>query len=151
MDKQSTLVSLIEEANKYNIKVLSPDINTSETNFIARKGKIYFGMAGIKGVGVAAVNSIVSVRKEKPFTSVFDFALRTEHCNKRILEALICSGAFDTIHSLKIRSQLFASVDLILDYSKKVTARNNNVIEDMFAMVDSITTIPTPELIFAPE
>jgi len=151
MDKQATLVSLIEEANKYNIKVLSPDINTSDTNFIAKKGKIFFGLAGIKGVGVVAVDNIVAVRKEKPFNSVFDFALRTEHCNKRILEALICSGAFDSIHTIKSRSQLFASVDLILDYSKKVTARNNNEIDDMFAVDDSTPTIQPPSLIFAPD
>jgi len=149
--EQKALVSLIEEASKYNIRVLQPDVNTSDTNFIAKDGKIYFGMAGIKGVGASTVDHIVAVRGEQLFTSIFDFAVRVEQCNKRVLEALICSGAFDTLYGKNSRSCLFASVDMILEYSKKVIARNNNEIEDLFATGDTSETIQPPELIFAPE
>jgi DNA polymerase-3 subunit alpha len=151
MGDQSELVSLIDEAAKYNIKVLAPDVNTSDTNFIAKNGSIYFGLAGIKGVGVAAVDNIVEVRQDKKFTSIFDFAIRTDKCNKRILEALIGSGAFDSIHNQKMRSQLFASVDVVLDFAKKVNARNNNEVEDLFAMGETASTFIEPELIFTPE
>jgi len=151
MGNQTELVSLIEEAKKFNISVLAPDVNTSDTNFIAKGTNIYFGMAGIKGVGVAAVDNIVEVRKEKEFVSIFDFALRTDKCNKRVLEALIGSGAFDSLHHQKLRSQLFASVDVILEYAKKVNARTNNEIEDLFAIGTNQPTFQEPSLIFTPE
>jgi DNA polymerase-3 subunit alpha len=151
MNYQTGLVSLIEEANKFNIKVLSPDINTSDTNFIAKNGSIYFGMAGIKGVGVAAVDNIVAAREEQPFTSIFDFAIRVEQCNKRILEALIGAGAFDSIYTEKMRSQLFASVDKILDYAKNINAKNNNDIDDLFGTDTNVSSIKEPDLIFATE
>ncbi len=116
-----TIVALIDEAKAFEINTLPPDVNKSVATFMAIDSQnIVFGLAGIKGVGITAVESIIKAREEKPFTSFFDFAARCDSkvINRRVLEALISSGAFD---SLKIghRAQLFAAIDSALEFAKK--------------------------------
>jgi len=60
-------------------------------------GKIRFGLNAVKGVGRGAIEAIIAARASGPFTSIFDFCARVDSqmANKRVLEALIRSGAFD--------------------------------------------------------
>ena len=111
LNDQKKIVALIDEAKRFGISVLPPDVNRSLATFAAEKDVIYFGMAAIKGVGVTAVDEIVKARQEDPFTSIFDFAARVDSkvVNKRILEALVCSGAFDSTRSGH-RAPLFAAI-----------------------------------------
>lgn len=106
--KEITL--FLDECKRMGILVLGPDVNESENKFtVNRKGEIRFGMAGIKNVGEAAVMSITDERKKNgPFTSIFDFTRRisSHHINKRCMEALAKSGAFDCFEGMH-RSQLF--------------------------------------------
>ncbi|MFN5875815.1 MAG: DNA polymerase III subunit alpha, partial [Ignavibacteria bacterium] len=99
LNDQTKIVALIDEAKRMGITVLPPDVNRSMATFIAENKSIYFGLAGIKGVGVTAVESIVEARKDSPFTSIFDFTARVDKkvVNKRVMEALVCSGAFDSL------------------------------------------------------
>jgi DNA polymerase-3 subunit alpha len=121
LNDQNKIVALIDEAKKFGIKVLPPDVNRSMATFVADAKAIYFGMAGIKTVGISAVDSIVETRREAPFTSLFDFAARVEKkvVNRRILEALVCSGAFDSLRHGH-RAQLFAVIDTALHYATQV-------------------------------
>ncbi|MDR0927111.1 MAG: DNA polymerase III subunit alpha [Ignavibacteria bacterium] len=150
MNGQNELVDVFEEAKKFNINILPPDVNLSNTYFVAKDDAIVFGMAGIKGVGTAVVDDMVAVRKEKPFSSIFDFAGRVSQCNKRVLEALICAGAFDSIYSTKERATLFNSVDLALEYAKNENNRNNTGTADLFGDTEDAVTVE-PKLIFAPD
>ncbi|MCH3950723.1 MAG: DNA polymerase III subunit alpha [Acidaminococcus sp.] len=98
------------------IKVLPPDINTSEAGFSVDGKTIRFGLGAIKSVGDAAVDVILEEReKNGPFKDFFDFANRVDmtKVNKRVVENLIKSGSMDTFH-LK-RSQLLAIMDQVLD------------------------------------
>jgi DNA polymerase-3 subunit alpha len=98
------------------IKVLPPDINTSEAGFSVDGKTIRFGLGAIKSVGDAAVDVILAEReKNGPFKDFFDFANRVDmtKVNKRVVENLIKSGSMDTFH-LK-RSQLLAIMDQVLD------------------------------------
>jgi len=151
MNNQEYLVVLFDEAKRFGINVLAPDVNTSATNFIAKNNNIYFGMAGIKGVGNAAVDNISERRNEKQFTTIFDFASRVEQSNKRVLEALICAGAFDSIHTEKMRSQLFNSIDVILEYAKNKNKHSNSDMYDMFAADENTNNSTEPQFIFTPE
>ncbi|MFN8358712.1 MAG: DNA polymerase III subunit alpha [Candidatus Kapaibacterium sp.] len=122
------VVALIDEAKAFEINTLPPDVNKSVATFMAIDSKnIVFGLAGIKGVGISAVESIIKAREEKPFTSFYDFAARCDNkvINRRVLEALISSGAFD---SLKIghRAQLFAAIDSALEFAKKSGAAQSD-------------------------
>jgi DNA polymerase-3 subunit alpha len=121
LNDQAKIVALIDEAKRVNITVLPPDINRSMATFVAEGSSIYFGLAGIKGVGITAVESIVEARKDSPFTSIFDFAARVDKkvVNKRVLEALVCSGAFDSLRNGH-RAQLFSVIDTAIHYASQV-------------------------------
>ena len=121
LNDQDKIVRLIDEARRFSITVLPPDVNRSTATFVADKNVIYFGMAGIKTVGIGAVDAIVEARQEQPFSSIFDFSARVEKkvVNRRVLEALVCTGAFDSLNTGH-RSQLFSVIDTALHYASQV-------------------------------
>ena len=100
----------VKECRLQGIKVLGPDINESELNFIVNEfGEIRFGLAAIKGVGELAVNSITEERlKNGSFSSIFDLTRRINlrAVNKRCLEALAMAGAYDNFKGTH-RAQYF--------------------------------------------
>jgi DNA polymerase III subunit alpha len=108
------------EAKQKNIKLLPPSINSSSYPFTVEKGAIRFSLAAIKGVGAAALREIVQVRKNKRFTDLFDFCMRTsiKNVNRKTLEMLISSGAFDEFG--EDRANLLASLDLAIEHAELV-------------------------------
>ena len=110
----------IEEANKYGIKVLPPDINKSFLEYAPDGKNIRFGMAAIKQVGEPVVEAIIKEREENgEFKNIFDFCKRVDakYVNKKSLEGLIKAGAFSNIE--KSRKQLFENIEHILDVTSK--------------------------------
>ncbi len=105
----------LEEARGMDIEILSPDINRSEVDFAVLEGKILFGLQGIKSVGLAALENIVTERQEKPFIDLLDFCTRIDlrTSNKRVIENLIYAGAFDKLPGN--RAQQFEELSLIMD------------------------------------
>jgi DNA polymerase-3 subunit alpha len=89
----------MEECKRMGIKVLGPDINESLNGFaVNAKGEIRFGLGGLKGVGDAAIESIIAERKSNGiYKDVFDFIKRVNQrtVNKKSIESLASSGAFD--------------------------------------------------------
>jgi len=89
----------MEECKRAGIAVTSPDINESDVHFTVNKNKeIRYALSAIKGVGEAAVESIIEERKANgPYKSIFDLARRANmrSVNKKSLEALAYAGAFD--------------------------------------------------------
>lgn len=150
------LQAFINEANKFNIAVLAPDVNVSGLLFSAKdKNSIVYGLSAISGVGTKIVEEILEARKDEPFISIFDFAVRVTKCSKKVLEALISSGAFDSIYGMESRSMLFASIEMVLEFAKKVEKTKNNTMDALFGSIedtsDSIYGIKEPLLIFTPE
>lgn len=100
----------MEECKRMGIKVLGPDINESKQGFaVNKKGEIRFGLGGLKGVGEAAIESIMEERQiNGPFQNVFEFIKRINQrtVNKKSLESLVYSGAFDCFSELH-RAQYF--------------------------------------------
>lgn len=90
----------IEESKRMGIPVLGPDINESDYKFSVNKaGQIRFGLGAMKGVGEAAVASIIGERKANgPFKSIFDLVKRINlrTANKKTFESLAYGGAFDS-------------------------------------------------------
>ncbi|MBN1897569.1 MAG: DNA polymerase III subunit alpha [Spirochaetes bacterium] len=100
--KVEDILKYIREAKKLKLKILPPDINTSEVVFKAKKtqqGKgIIFGLAAIKNVGTKVSECIVEERKENgTYTDIMHFFLRLDSgiLNKKVMESLIKAGAFD--------------------------------------------------------
>ena len=110
----------IEECQRLGIPVDAPNINTAEGKFVAREGRVQYGLSAIKGVGSAAIEQIVQNRNEKgEFRSIFDFSSRidTRVCNKKTIESLAQAGAFDSLH--ENRAQLLASVEDVISYASR--------------------------------
>jgi DNA polymerase-3 subunit alpha len=128
-DNTDSVVKFIAEARAQGIEVRRPDINESDTDFtvvagIDDKGKskksIRFGLGAVKGVGEGAVEVIKAARDEGgPFLSLFDFCKRVDgrKVNRKVLEALVKSGAFDGISASNgvSRARLFAAIGLASD------------------------------------
>lgn len=110
----------IEECQRIGIAVDPPNVNSSEGKFVARDGRVQYGLSAIKGVGSAAIEELVKERTEKGrFSSIFDFSSRidTRVCNKKTMESLAQAGAFDTLHDN--RAQLVASIEDVLNYASR--------------------------------
>jgi len=104
------LTFFMEECKRMGLKVLGPDINESKKGFaVNQKGEVRVGLGGLKGVGEAAVESMISEReKDGQFKSIFDLVKRNNQrtVNKKTLESLAYAGAFDCFTSLH-RAQYF--------------------------------------------
>lgn len=101
----SKLTGFMDECKAMKIRVKGPDVNESFAKFgVNASGDIRFGLAGIKGVGTNVVNDIIEARKAGgPFESIYDFMERVNlsSLNRRTLESLALSGAFDCFSEIK--------------------------------------------------
>ena len=123
----------IRHARNSGIEVMPPDVNRSGVDFDAEGGKILFGMAGVKGVGQTAVEAILEARKEGRFKSLFDFCERVDmkRVNKKTLEALIKTGAFDFCGHP--RARLMEAIDKALQRAQAAQAQQDQA--DFFGML----------------
>jgi DNA polymerase-3 subunit alpha len=101
MDNTDKVVVLIEECREMKRIVLPPDINRSEFRFAVQPGgAILYGLGAIKGVGEAAISDLLAERgKSGAFADLVDLCRRIDSrkANRRVLEALIKAGAFDSL------------------------------------------------------
>ena len=98
-DKDKSAVYL-NECRKMGIKVLPPDVNSSDANFTTVGTDIRFGLTAVRNVGANVVISIVATRKAKDaFADFSDFLKKVDPvaCNKKVVESLIKAGAFDSL------------------------------------------------------
>ena len=120
MGDTDKLKILFDDAVSFGISFENPNINTGDYVFIPLGGqKISYGLGAVKGTGQLAIAEIVEARRiGGNFTSLFDFCTRVDRTkvNKRSVEALIKSGAFDCISG--DRSSVLSSVDLAWDYAQ---------------------------------
>ena len=157
-DDITSVTKLMDECKAMGMHVLAPDVNESELNFTVNKnGDIRFGLGGIKGVGEGSVDAIVSERsKGGKYTSIYDFIERVplSSCNRKTLESLALSGAFDSLPNL-YREQLTAInsrgelvMDTLIRYGNKFQQEKNQNENSLFgAFGDAFAVeIQKPEL-----
>jgi DNA polymerase-3 subunit alpha len=154
------VVTLIEESKRMGIEVLPPDVNESVGSFKVVETKIRFGLEAVKNVGHGAIEAIVSARERVgKFTSLFQFCEEVElgALNKRVIESLIQSGAFDSVS--KHRAQLMASLDTAMNYGQAVQEDKKRGQTSLFDIGStsspqagaSSKTSPTPKMFEVPE
>ena len=139
----------VDQAQKMRIDVLGPDINESrDTYTVVQNGNrraIRFGLLGIKNVGKSFLADVVRERAAGKFTSFENFVSRMSGCdlNKRQVESLIKSGAFDTLGTK--RSALLSEYERIIDiYLKKQRSQSQGQL-DLFSLGGSSSTDDYPE------
>ena len=155
MDNTDKVVIFYQETNALGVTVRPPNINDSTWRFSVEKGEVLYGLGAIKGVGEGAIDQVVKARQQAgTFKSLFDFCERVDgkRVNRRVLEALIKAGAFD---SLGVdRATLFASVDIALKAAERL--RNNhaqgqsdlfgNLVDEPDLQLDYVEGMPWPAL-----
>ncbi|MBS0848556.1 DNA polymerase III subunit alpha [Citrobacter sp. JGM124] len=101
MDNTDKIVGLVDECWRMGLKILPPDINSGLYHFhVNDDGEIVYGIGAIKGVGEGPIEAIIEARNEGGyFRELFDLCARTDtkKLNRRVLEKLIMSGAFDRL------------------------------------------------------
>jgi len=110
-----SVVKYINEARELSIEVLPPDVNESGYKFtVVGDKRVRFGLGAIRNVGRAAIDSILAARAVAPFASLFDLCDRVDLrlCNKRVFEAMISSGALDSLGGH--RAQFLSALDSAL-------------------------------------
>jgi len=175
-EKIDKVVRTVAEARSMGITVLPPDVNESEIDFtvvytpddaenVARLRhkpvcyngavhdpmgpKIRFGLGAIKGVGSAALDTILESRKadpeedgeltERPFVDIFDFGARVDlrRVNKSVVEALVQCGAFDTVHgAIDVhRAQAFIAIEQAIERGKRIQSERSSGQESLFGLM----------------
>jgi DNA polymerase III subunit alpha len=160
------LAMYMAESRDRGIPVLPPDINESQLHFSVEPGRgVRFGLTAIKGLGETAINAIIEARTQlggripslHPLCEILDLRM----ANKRVFEALVKSGACDTLVGAgthpalrdpipSVRARLFAAIDGACEHGAR-TQRNKEFGQgdlDLFGGGDSSgpTTIPLPDV-----
>lgn len=136
MDNTDKVVMLFEETRRMKIEVVPPSVNASFYSFTVINDKtIQYGLGAIKGVGAAAIENLIIEREENgPFENLFDLCKRIDlrKANKRVLDALIKSGAMDSLGAGRstLNENLEKATSLAEQHNKNIDSGQN----DMFGL-----------------
>lgn len=138
MDNTDKVVIFHNECKQMKIPVNPPAVNASQYYFtVAPDQSILYGLGAIKGVGESAINAIVQERQSRgPYTGLFNFCQRSDlrKVNRRVIEALVKSGAFDE-WNLE-RASLLASLEKALKLAEVAQHNKSSGQSDFFSLFD---------------
>ncbi len=145
MQNTDNVVFLIDDCRHNNLEVLPPSVNMSIYQFHASDPKtIVYGLGAIKGVGEAAMQSVIDSRiQEGPYKDLFDFCHRVDmkKINKRTLEALIRAGAMDCLGIE--RADLMAQLPEAVQAAEQARSNRESGIMDLFGEVEEVQRKPS--------
>ncbi|MFO0659879.1 MAG: DNA polymerase III subunit alpha, partial [Polyangiaceae bacterium] len=172
-EKNDKVVRILSEAQAWNIKVLPPDINESDTDFKVvyanpngdwkqhskfkwrdpYQPQIRFGLGAVRGVGGSALDAVYEARSQGgTFKGLFDFAARVDakRLNRAVLEALVQCGAFDTslVHDGVSRARAYAGIDLALERARSASKdreRGQTSLFGLFSAAEATSGPPKSE------
>lgn len=148
MDRTEKVIVLLHECEVMKLDVAPPDINKSDYFFtVLDETHLMYGLGAIKGVGEAAIENIIAARVNGPFTDLFNFCQRVDlrKVNRRVLEALIKSGCFDSLG--QHRASLLASVNNALQQAEQALHNQTYGQHDLLGMQ---TETQAPQYVAAP-
>ena len=136
-DNRDKIIKYMSTCKEMGINILPPDINESFKDFSISGENIRFGLAAVKNVGEAAIDSIISAREKGKFSSFMDFLTRTDlrKTNKRVIESLIKCGAFDSL-GFK-RRQLIQHYEEAMDEAQRRQKETQSSQSSFFDQLDS--------------
>jgi len=142
MTDTDRLKVLIKECKRMGLEIVSPDIKTSKADFTTDGNKIFYALAAIKNVGVKAANSVIkAVEENTSVNTIFDLVKHIDLrlVNKKVLESLACSGAFDSLEGK--RSAKFESVGRALEFAQKYQSEQSRGQTSLFGGKQSGTSV----------
>ena len=141
MDNTDKVVTFLDESRALGITVQPPDVNASQYMFVAVQPQvIQYGLGAIKGVGQGACEAIVAERGHGAYTDLADFCRRVDptKLNRRVLEALILSGALDTL--APTRASLMLQLPAAIKAAEQHLRDRQSGQNDMFGTALGATT-----------
>ncbi len=146
------LSQFVQEAQKFGIQILPPDMNRSQVLFSVEaladgQLAIRYGLSAVKNVGPQAMEMIVAERNAAgAFSSIHDMARRVhaQALNKRQLEHLVMAGAFDSMHAN--RASVFASLDAMSALASAATQEKNSAQVSLFEIASAPSTASSDAL-----
>lgn len=144
-DNTDKVVKYIDEAKRMKIFLGAPNINHSQLEFSAinkdGQDQILFGLGAIKGVGEAAVESILDARSKSEFKDIQDFINRIEpqKVNKRVIECIIKAGGFDAFGYS--RRALIEQVEIMVETAKKSSSLQKDAQFSLFGDDEEVMSV----------
>ena len=147
LEKNNTdkVVKYVDELKRMDIRLLPPDINRSDLEFVADsidgEEAVIFGLGAVKGAGDIAIRSILEAREEGPFTDLSDFVSRIDghKVNKKVIEALIKAGALDGLGYS--RQAMLVQIEEIIDGVKKAGEARKMAVGSLFGGGEEMTSV----------
>jgi len=144
MQSIDRVVIVVDEIRRMKLALLPPGVNISEFRFSVQGEAVVYGLGAVRGVGEGPVSAIVEARAHGAFIDLADFCRRVDSkkANKRVLLALISSGAMDEFaidgeNLNQTRARLLATLPQAIQGAEQV-ARNQAVgITDLFGGIES--------------
>jgi len=150
MDHTDKLSGIMDECKSMGLSVLPPDVNESMEEFtVTTNGHLRYGLAAVKGVGQAAIESILLARNSAPFNDLLDLAKRVDlrKVNKRVFEALVRSGACDLLGAH--RGLLWTQLPHVVHAAEQYSTQMSSGQVDLFGATHSEAVVHLPQV--APE
>lgn len=144
----------MEECRRMGLEVLGPDVNESHYKFTVNEGgAIRFGIGAVKGVGAAAVDTIVKSREKEAYKSIFDMMKKIDlrSANKKAFESLVYAGGFDCFKDTHRAQYFFVDGDRTnglekaIRYAQRYKENENSAQASLFGG-GSATELPEPIL-----
>jgi DNA polymerase-3 subunit alpha len=141
-DNRDKIIKHMTNCKEMSINILPPDINESQKDFSISDDNIRFGLAAVKNVGEAAIESVMDIRGEGEFTSFMDFLCRVDlrKVNRRVLESLIKCGSFDSLGYT--RRQLMECLDSAMEEAQR---KQKEILSNQASIFDQLGALKTPE------
>lgn len=136
LDNTGKVIEYTAECQRMGIRVLPPDINASDAGFTVEGKDIRFGLLALKNVGRNLIATVVRERSGRPYRSLYDFCKRLHgtEINRRAVESMIKSGAFDNLEAK--RRSMMDGVEGILKSVESEARRNLDGQIDLFGALD---------------
>jgi DNA polymerase III subunit alpha len=144
LEDTDKLLLFMGDAKEHDISFLPPDINVSEREFtVVEDGKIRYALGALKGVGTAAIESMVEARKSGPFKSLYDFCMRVDlrRVSKKVNEVLVKAGAFDCFELP--RKGMLEAIPRIVDLANKQQKDIEIGQSNLFGSMDVDASLPS--------
>ncbi len=128
MDDTDKVRQFYEDGIANSLAILPPDINASDYRFVpVDRRTVRYGLGAVRGTGESAINAILEARGKGPFADLFDFCSRVDKriVNRRVVEALVRAGAFDSLDGN--RARLLASVARALEAAEQAERQASQV------------------------
>tara|TARA_Y100001933_G_scaffold82733_1_gene84206 strand:- start:487 stop:3972 length:3486 start_codon:yes stop_codon:yes gene_type:complete len=160
MQNIDKVVTLVDEVRRMGLELTPPSVNHSQYRFTGRDRRVIYGLGAVRGVGEGPVEALVAAREaDGPFVSLADFCRRVDakRANRRVLEALIRSGAMDELaggdgdeHIDLVRSRLAAELPDALQSAEQAARDAALGMTDMFGGVEAPPPPPPSRMAVQP-